>query len=532
MSNRKQYLLIIDGSSLLATSYYSTLPKALRKEKDADRQAVLFEQLLPKDPQGRYINAVEKFFKTLSTIEIYQRPTHLVICWDSGRNTFRKEMWPKYKSNRSETPPPLKEQFQTCIDLCSQLGITQVMDPRYEADDFAGSFARAMEPYMDVRILTRDKDYFQLISERTRIWYGMADLEKVRDLRKKYDIKAMPSRVVEVDRQLLLKEFGYSPESVPLIKALFGDVSDNIPGVSGMGETRSVALAQHYYDLEALYRDIDRNSTRKGRETLGRKWRGWGIMRNPYTVLVKPATGSRSSARDMARLCYVLGKIKTDIDLFEYLEDGYLPDLLRFPFDMMKADAILSQYNIQAVPKRIRIRTGANAARSAGKTSRSQKPRKTAAGKSPAGQKGRGQNAARQNQSAKAAASKQAGKTAGKADSRKAANASGRKVSRKNETKKASGNASSRNRQKQKDRQNQSVQAKSSQTQPKQTQPKQAQSKQVQSRQTQPGQTAPAMKQETAKPAQNRKNSSSRNRRPVRRRRSSQKSQSAAAPAA
>lgn len=352
MSNRKQYLLIIDGSSLLATSYYSTLPKALRKEKDADRQALLFEDLLPKDPQGRYINAVEKFFSTINTIETYQRPTHLVICWDSGRNTFRKEMWPKYKSNRSETPLPLKEQFQTAIDLCEQLGIPQVMDARYEADDFAGSIAKAMEPYMDVRILTRDKDYFQLITERTKIWYGMADLEKVRELRKRYAIKAMPSRVIEVDRNLLISEFGYCPESVPMIKALFGDVSDNIPGVSGMGENRSVSLAQHYYDLDALYRDIDRNSSRKGRENLRRKWRSWGILRNPYTVLVKPATASRSSARDMARLCYVLGKIKTDIDLFDYLEEGYLPELLRYSFDLDRIDALLTQYNIQAVPRR------------------------------------------------------------------------------------------------------------------------------------------------------------------------------------
>lgn len=352
MSNRKQYLLIIDGSSLLATSYYSTLPKALRKEKDAEKQAVLFEHLLPKDPQGRYINAVEKFFSTINTIETYQRPTHLVICWDSGRNTFRKEMWPKYKSNRSETPPPLKEQFQTAIDLCEQLGIPQVMDARYEADDFAGSIAKAMEPYMDVRILTRDKDYFQLITERTKIWYGMADLEKVRELRKRYAIKAMPSRVIEVDRNLLISEFGYCPESVPMIKALFGDVSDNIPGVSGMGENRSVSLAQHYYDLDALYRDIDRNSSRKGRENLRRKWRSWGILRNPYPVLVKPATPSRSSARDMARLCYVLGKIKTDIDLFDYLEEGYLPELLQYAFDLDRIDALLTQYNIKAVPRR------------------------------------------------------------------------------------------------------------------------------------------------------------------------------------
>lgn len=445
MSNRKQYLLIIDGSSLLATSYYSTLPKALRKEKDADKQAVLFEQLLPKDPQGRYINAVEKFFKTLSTIELYQRPTHLVICWDSGRNTFRKEMWPKYKSNRSETPPPLKEQFQTCIELCEKLGIRQVMDPRYEADDFAGSFARVMEPYMDVRILTRDKDYFQLISEKTRIWYGMADLEKVRDLRRRYAIKAMPSRVVEVDRQLLLKEFGYTPESVPLIKALFGDVSDNIPGVSGMGETRSVTLAQHYYDLEALYRDIDRNSTKKGREILGRKWRSWGIMRNPYSVLIKPASGSRNSAREMAKLCYVLGKIKTDIDLEEYLEDGYLPDLLRFPFDMMKADALLSQYNISAMPKRLRIRAAAGTARSAEKSAKDQKPRKVSA-KNAQNQQGKKARPAGKSASGNG---KQAKSSPAKPKQKRTASNPLRNAARNNEQKKAGTASDQRKRQKQ-----------------------------------------------------------------------------------
>lgn len=351
MKPRSEYLLIIDGSSLLATSYYSSLPKAIRKEKDEERKNELYPRLLKKDAQGRYTNALESFFHTIFTILTFQRPTHLAICWDVSRHTFRKTLWPQYKSNRSVTPAPLSEQYETAYEICERLQIAQFRHQDFEADDFAGSLAIQLESQLPVRILTRDKDYFQLISRQTKIWYGMSDLEKVRAWRSQYEMPhGLPSRVVEVNPRVLEAEFGYSPSCVCMMKALFGDRSDNIPGVRGMGESRSITLARHYATPDELYEAIHAADSKRNRALLQRQWRGWGILRSPYTCLIRKGENGRPSAEEMARLCYTLGKMKTDIPLGEYCSKGgsapFSKRTLRYAARYPFVDGVLDEYGI------------------------------------------------------------------------------------------------------------------------------------------------------------------------------------------
>lgn len=340
-------MLIVDGSSLLATSYYASLPRAIRKEKDDEKKEELYPTLLKNDGNGHYCNALELFFHTLFTIMTFQRPSHLVVCWDAGRNTFRKELWQLYKSNRQSTPTPLRQQFELAYEICDQLGIAQVRDSRYEADDFAGTIASKMSSQIPVRIYTRDKDYFQLINDRVKIWYGMADLKKVKEWRKVHHMPpCLPSRVVLIDRHVLKKEFGYYPESVPMIKCLFGDASDNIPGVSGMGESRSIKLAAHYASLDELYQDVEHAKSKNERKNLNRLWRSWGIYVSPYTALTKKATQDRKSAKEMAQICYTLGKIRTDLDLEDCFEQGLTLDQFACHFDADQIVATLKNYAI------------------------------------------------------------------------------------------------------------------------------------------------------------------------------------------
>lgn len=339
--NNREYLLIIDGSSLLATSYYATLPKAARKEKDEEKKEKMLEQMLPKNRQGRYINGVRQFFHTLCTILEYQRPTHLAICWDCGKETFRKELFPAYKSNRRITPQTLRQQYETAFELCERLGIRQFRDGHYEADDFAGSIAAAMETYMPVRILTRDKDFFQLISEKTAIWYGMADKTMVREWRRKYSmVSGLPSKVTEINRKVLWEQFGWTPESITMLKSLSGDVSDNIPGVYGMGELRSLKLALHYADLDELYADIDAAKSVKDKKDLAALWRSWGIRKNPLPCLTGKGGRGRNSAREMAYLCYTLGKIRTDLNLGKDGSRKWSPQDFKVAFTVEKALAL------------------------------------------------------------------------------------------------------------------------------------------------------------------------------------------------
>lgn len=348
MKNRNEFLLIVDGSSLLATSYYASLPRVLRKEKDEEKKEQMYPRLLKQDKEGHYCNALELFFHTLFTIMTFQRPTHLVICWDAGRNTFRKELWPAYKSNRQATPTPLRQQFETAYALCGQLGISQVRDTRYEADDFAGTIATQMCKYIPVRIFTRDKDYFQLINDDIHIWYGMADLKKVKAWRKTHNMPAcLPSRVVLINEEVLIKEFGYHPQAVPMIKCLFGDPSDNIPGVSGMGENRSIKLAEHYHTVEELYDPIEAVKTKADRQRLAKLWRSWGIAISPYSVLTRKGTDNRLNAKEMAEICYELGKIRTDLDLTDCFEDEFSPELFRCHFNPQTIFDVLEPFDIQ-----------------------------------------------------------------------------------------------------------------------------------------------------------------------------------------
>ncbi len=348
MKNRNEFLLIVDGSSLLATSYYASLPRVLRKEKDEEKKEQMYPRLLKQDHQGHYCNALELFFHTLFTIMTFQRPTHLVICWDAGRNTFRKELWPAYKSNRQATPAPLRQQFETAYDLCGKLGISQVRDTRYEADDFAGTIATKMCEYIPVRIFTRDKDYFQLINDDIHIWYGMADLKKVKAWRKTHNMPAcLPSRVVLINEEVLIQEFGYHPQAVPMIKCLFGDPSDNIPGVSGMGENRSIKLAEHYRTVEELYNPIEAVKTKADRQRLAKLWRSWGIAISPYSVLTRKGSDNRLNAKDMAKICYELGKIRTDLDLTDCFEQEFGPELFRCHFNPQTIFEVLEPFDIQ-----------------------------------------------------------------------------------------------------------------------------------------------------------------------------------------
>ena len=302
----------------------------------------MYPQILKRDRNGRYINALESFFHTLFTIMTFQRPTHLAVCWDVSRQTFRKELWPSYKSNRTPTPAPLREQFETAYEVCRKLGIFQLRDQEFEADDFVGSLALRFEKLMPVRIFTRDKDYFQLISDRIHVWYGMSDLEKVRTMRRQYSMpSSLPSRVVEINREVLRQEFGYAPEDVVMIKSLFGDASDNIPGVLGMGEHRSRILAAHYHSVDDLYEELEGANTRKKKLQLNRKWKEWGISRSPYTVLMRKGSDTRRPAKEMAALCYELGKIRTDIQLEQYAGKPVQAQIFRYPLSYARMHQVL-----------------------------------------------------------------------------------------------------------------------------------------------------------------------------------------------
>ena len=166
---KEDYLLIIDGSSLLTTQFYGTLPKEIMFAKTLEEKEQYFDRIM-QTSNGTYTNAVYGFMRVLLKVMKEQHPTYLAVTWDLSRDTFRREMYSDYKANRTETLNPLKEQFMICQSMLKEMDVAQFMDTKYEADDFSGTLASMFEEKVPIRIITKDNDYLQLVSERTNIW--------------------------------------------------------------------------------------------------------------------------------------------------------------------------------------------------------------------------------------------------------------------------------------------------------------------------------------------------------------------------
>ena len=183
----KDFLLLIDGSSLLTTQFFGNLPREILFAKTQEEKERYYYKIMMTS-RGVYTNAIFGFMRTLLKILKEQKPAYLAIAWDLSRDTFRRELYPEYKGNRTETMQPLKDQFALCQEILKEIGVVQLMDERYEADDFCGTLAARFEHDVPVRILTKDNDYLQLVTEETNLWMMHSTAEKTDELFKKYRI--------------------------------------------------------------------------------------------------------------------------------------------------------------------------------------------------------------------------------------------------------------------------------------------------------------------------------------------------------
>lgn len=331
----KTFFLIIDGSSLLTTQFYGNLPKEIMFAKTIEEKEKFYHKIM-KNSKGVYTNAIYGFFRTLFKILRDQAPSHLAVAWDISRNTFRRELYSEYKAQRSETVQPLKDQFILCQKALEQMGICQLMNEKYEADDFSGTLAALFENEIPVRIMTKDNDYLQLITENTRLWLIHGNAKKTEELFKKYNMDPaqmhIPDRTFEFTPQLVKEEFGIEPASVPSLKGLQGDSSDNIKGVPGVGEKAAAALIGYYGTVDKLYDDIIGADEEK-RSEINAKWKKeLGLSRSPMVYLLKEDNDALVGEK-AARLSTQLATIKRDVELPSNDLNDYL---LKFSVDGAK----------------------------------------------------------------------------------------------------------------------------------------------------------------------------------------------------
>ncbi len=337
------YLLIIDGSSLLSTQFYGNIPREILMAKTAEEKEKYYHKIM-KTSKGVYTNAVYGFLRTLFSILDKQKPRYLAVTWDLTRNTFRRELYEDYKANRSETIEPLKDQFVLMQEILKKMGVAQFMDERYEADDFSGSIADKFSTSVEVCIMTKDHDYLQLVDDNVKLWLIVSDQKKADEFFKKYNldksVTIVPEKTEWLNAGLVKAEFGVEPESIPSLKALMGDSADNIKGVPGIGDKAAVPLIAHYKTVDALYDDIHNSSDLK---ELALKWKNeLGISRNPISFLTKESE-TELVGEKAARLSEKLATIIRDLPIDKELDD------LKTEYDYATLVKILEELEISSL---------------------------------------------------------------------------------------------------------------------------------------------------------------------------------------
>ncbi|HFI0932047.1 TPA: DNA polymerase I [Streptococcus suis] len=235
----KNKLLLIDGSSVAFRAFFA-----------------LYQQIDRfKSPTGLHTNAIYGFHLMLDHMMKRIEPTHILVAFDAGKTTFRTEMFADYKAGRAKTPDEFREQFPFIRQMLDAMGIKHYELSQYEADDIIGTLDKMAErtdiPF-DVTIVSGDKDLIQLTDENTVVEIskkGVAEFE-------------------EFTPAYLMEKMGITPTQFIDLKALMGDKSDNIPGVTKIGEKTGLKLLTEFGSLEGIYEHIDSMKASKMKENL------------------------------------------------------------------------------------------------------------------------------------------------------------------------------------------------------------------------------------------------------------------------
>ena len=215
-SARPERLVLIDGHSLVYRAYFA-LPSLT-------------------DRDGRVVNAAYGFTSML-LVALQSHPDYVLASFDLGGRTFRHEELAQYKAQRRPTPPELSAQIPLTRDIVTAFGIPIYELRGVEADDVIGTLVRqASERGLHSTIVTGDLDALQLITDQVDVLTS----------------KRGVSETILYTTERVRERYGLDPLQTVDLKALVGDVSDNIPGIPGVGEKTAIKLIQEYGSVEAI----------------------------------------------------------------------------------------------------------------------------------------------------------------------------------------------------------------------------------------------------------------------------------------
>lgn len=241
---------ILDASSLIYRSFYA-IKKLTTKE-------------------GFPTNAIYGFLNTLRKIINEVKPDYICVALDAGGKTVRHEAYEKYKAERRPMPDDLQIQIPWIKRIISAYGIPMIEIPAYEADDIIGSLAeKGRKEGFEVIIATTDKDLFQTVKDGIKIYN--------------------PAKGIFLDEKGVEEFFGVRPHEVVDVLALWGDPTDNVPGVPGIGEKGAKELIKEFGSIENILSNLEK-------------------VKERYRVLIKENLHSLLMSRELV-------KVKTDLDI-------------------------------------------------------------------------------------------------------------------------------------------------------------------------------------------------------------------------
>ncbi|MBR5819874.1 MAG: DNA polymerase I [Alistipes sp.] len=230
-------LFLVDAYALMFKYYYAFLGRPMRNHA------------------GLNTSVVFGFVKFLRDIQKREKPDLLGVAFDPKGGSFRRELYPEYKANRAETPEDIVLSLPYVKRVLEAMCIPILEVPGFEADDVIGTLSmKGAEAGYEVFMVTPDKDYGQLVRDNCKIYKQKGDGIEI------------------VDRAAIAEKYGIDdPQLVRDILAIWGDASDNIPGVPGIGEKGACKLVQEWGTVENILANV---ASIKGKQ--GEKIAAWG----------------------------------------------------------------------------------------------------------------------------------------------------------------------------------------------------------------------------------------------------------------
>jgi DNA polymerase-1 len=229
MAKRQEVVYLVDGSSYIHRAYH-----AIRNLSNS---------------KGLPTNAIFGFSRMILKLMEEEKPVYMAVVLDAKGPTFRHAIYKDYKATRPPMPEDLQVQIPYIKEILEGLNVKVLEREGYEADDVIATLARmGDEKGFQIVVVTGDKDFRQILSPRVSLLDTM--------------------KGSHLDYDAFIKEYGLKPEQVIDVMGLAGDVSDNVPGVKGIGEKTAMGLVREFGSLEKVFQHLEDVKKERLRETL------------------------------------------------------------------------------------------------------------------------------------------------------------------------------------------------------------------------------------------------------------------------